>query len=95
MAVRLRTIKQDQRQMKSYDNAWADKYVRDVGWLLNRLADASSVLRGLSVASTTNGSDVCWCHADTRPRTQGMQAKNEHWPICQRTSALYEKLIDR
>ena len=92
MAVKLRTIKQDHQHMKTYGNAWADKYVRDVGWLLNRIADARKILLELSVASTTNADDNCWCHADTRARTQHMQSSDEHWPICQRARALHSQL---
>jgi hypothetical protein len=92
MTLKLRTVQLDHQHMKTYDNAWANKYVRDVGWLLNRIADARKTLLELSTASTTNANDDCWCHADTRPRTQRMQTRDEHWPICQRARALYERL---
>lgn len=36
MSITLRTIHDNLQSMKRADNLWASRYVRDVGWLLNR-----------------------------------------------------------
>lgn len=77
MATTLRSIKQSQVDMKQHDNAWAEKYVRDVGWLLNRLAEVRETLARLQTSRD------CWCVATW---------KGAHDGRCQRTSILYEKL---
>lgn len=36
MPTTIRSIHDNLQSMKQADNAWANRYVRDVGWLLNR-----------------------------------------------------------
>jgi hypothetical protein len=44
MARTIKGIEDNLASMKKADNAWADRYVRDVGWLLNRVEEVRDVL---------------------------------------------------
>jgi hypothetical protein len=69
MPTTLRTIKANQQDMKRYDNAWADKYVRDVGWLLKRVEEVREVLAEVIREHDEPMSDYgCATHTTERAR---------------------------
>lgn len=80
MTRSLKGIRQSMADMKKSDNAWADRYVRDVGWLLKRLDEVREVLDGLRQRYG------CWC--ELPPNT----GSPDHAVECERASAASEKL---
>jgi hypothetical protein len=57
------------------------------------LQEVRDVLTKLSIENTSSAGDLCWCYGDTRARSKAMLIKDEHWPICERAHALYERLV--
>lgn len=83
----LRTIKQNQVDMKRHDNLWANRYVSDVGWLLNRIGEVREVLASVNKE---------WMKPHEFEKSAGLECANaaecDQCDLIQRTLALMEKL---